>query len=644
MNLITLENIYKSYSEKVLLNNIRLNITDEDKIGIIGINGAGKSTLLKIIAGEEVSDSGTIVKMNGLTISYLPQDISYNPEDTIMEAVFKGPSEIMSTLRQYEKALLLLQEDSENENLQKNILLLSSKIDALNGWQIESEAKAILTKLKINNFSALMGNLSGGQRKRIALCNTLICPCDLMILDEPTNHMDNELIDYLEELLRSRKNAVIMITHDRYFLDRITNKIFEVDNGNLYSYTGNYSTFLEKKMERVSLMESLERKRQNLYKKELAWIKRGAKARSTKQKARIQRFEEIRDSEIQINEAAVEISTGSSRLGKKILEIEDVSKSYNNEELIKNFNYIVTKDDRIGIIGSNGIGKSTLLNILSGRIRPDSGNVICGETVKLGYFTQENGEMNPNLRALEYIKEVAEFVTTSDGYKITASQMLERFLFEGSMQYTPISKLSGGEKRRLYLLKILMEAPNVLFMDEPTNDLDIETLTILEDYIDNFNGAVITISHDRYFLDRVVNKIFSFEGKGEIIQLVGNYTDYKDYKDDLIRDNNAKESGKDINSNSIKINDKSNKKKDKPLKFSYKEQKEFDEIDKNIENKELELEEVRNKINRSGSDFVLLQELISIENKLKDELDFLMERWAYLNELHEEIEALKSNN
>ncbi|MEG0774546.1 ABC-F family ATP-binding cassette domain-containing protein [Clostridium sp.] len=644
MNLITLENIYKSYSEKVLLNNIKLNITDEDKIGIIGINGAGKSTLLKIIAGEEISDSGTIVKMNGLRISYLAQDISYNPEDTIMEAVFNGPSEIMSTLRHYEKALLQLQADAENEKLQREVLLLSSKIDALNGWQIESEAKAILTKLKINNFSMLMGNLSGGQRKRVALCNTLICPCDLLILDEPTNHMDNDLIDYLEELLRTRKNAVIMITHDRYFLDRITNKIFEVDNGNLYSYIGNYSTFLEKKMERVSLMESLERKRQNLYKKELAWIKRGAKARSTKQKARIQRFEDIRDNAIQINEAAVEISTGSSRLGKKILEIEDINKSYNNDLLIKNFSYIVTKEDRIGIIGSNGIGKSTLLNILSGKIRPDSGNVICGETVKLGYFTQENGEMNPNLRALEYIKEVAEFVTTSDGFKITASQMLERFLFEGAMQFTPISKLSGGEKRRLYLLRILMEAPNVLLMDEPTNDLDIETLTILEDYIDNFNGAIITISHDRYFLDRIVNKIFAFEGKGEIIQIVGNYSDYKDYKNDLASEIFTNEISKEGNSNKNSAAEKSKEKKDKPMKFTYKEQKEFDEIDNNIENKESELEEIKNKIGTAGSDFILLQELVAMEKKLQDELDFLMERWTYLNERYEEIEALKNGN
>jgi ABC transport system ATP-binding/permease protein len=644
MNLITLENIYKSYSEKVLLNNIKLNITDEDKIGIIGINGAGKSTLLKIIAGEEVSDSGTIVKMNGLRISYLAQDISYNPEDTIMEAVFKGPSEIMAVLRQYEKALLHLQGNTEDEKLQKEVLFLSSKIDALNGWQIESEAKAILTKLKINNFNMLMGNLSGGQRKRVAMCNTLICPCDLLILDEPTNHMDNELIDYLEELLRTRKTAVIMITHDRYFLDRITNRIFEVDNGNLYSYTGNYSTFLEKKMERISLMESLERKRQNLYKKELAWIKRGAKARSTKQKARIQRFEDIRDNEIQINETAVEISTGSSRLGKKVVEIDAVSKSYNNEVLIRDFNYIVTKDDRIGIIGNNGIGKSTLLNIFSGRIHPDKGNVIWGDTVKLGYFTQENGEMNPNLRALEYIKEVAEFVTTNDGTKITASQMLERFLFEGSMQFTPISKLSGGEKRRLYLLRILMEAPNVLLMDEPTNDLDIETLTILEDYIDNFNGAVITISHDRYFLDRVVNKIFAFEGKGEITQLVGNYTDYKDYKDDLIKNANTIENTQDGSSIKNKTTEKFKEKKDKPLKFTYKEQKEYDEIDENIENKEYELEEVKTKISRAGSDFVLLQELVTLENKLKSELDFLMERWTYLNERYEEIEALKNSN
>lgn len=639
MNLITLENISKSYSEKILLNNIKLNITDEDKIGIIGVNGTGKSTLLKIIAGVENYDNGNIVKMNGLRINYLPQELSFNPDDTIMEAVFKGDLEVMITLIQYEKVLTLLQKNSEDKRLQDELFKLNSKLDALNGWQIESEAKAILTKLNITDFSMTMGQLSGGQRKRVALCNVLISPCDLLILDEPTNHMDNELIDYLEELLKARKSAVIMITHDRYFLDRITNKILEVDNGNLYSYTGNYSTFLEKKMERIAMQESFEKKRQNLYRKELAWIKRGAQARSTKQKARIQRFEEIRDSKIELKDTSVEINTGSSRLGKKIIEAHKICKSYNDRVLINDFNYILTKEDRIGIIGSNGIGKTTLLNILGGRIEPSSGEVVFGETVKLGYFTQENSEMNPNLRVIEYIKEVAEFITTGDGSKITASQMLERFLFEGSIQFSYISKLSGGEKRRLYLLRILMEAPNVLLLDEPTNDLDIETLTILEDYIDNFNGAVIIVSHDRYFLDRVINKVFSFEGNSEILQLVGNYSDYREYKQEVLQEVvvekvSVEKKNKNIEKNKI----------DKPIKFTFKEQKEFEEIDEKIEEKELQLEEIQQQVNNSGSNFMLLQELLATEGKLKEELEFLMDRWTYLNEINEQIQEGKNNN
>lgn len=636
MNLITLENICKSYSEKTLLDNIKLNITDEDKIGIIGVNGTGKSTLLKIIAGVENCDSGSIIKMNGLKINYLPQELDFNGKDTVMEAVFKGDLEVMETLRQYERVVGELQTHSGDKNLQEQLFRLNSKLDALNGWQIESEAKSILTKLNITDFSQRMGELSGGQRKRVALCNVLISPCHLLILDEPTNHMDNELIDYLEELLKSRKSAVLMITHDRYFLDRITNKIFEVDNGNLYSYVGNYSTFLEKKMERIAMLESLEKKRQNLYKNELAWIRRGAQARSTKQKARIQRFEEIRDSKIEVKDETVEINTASSRLGKKIIEAYNISKSYEDKVLINDFTYIVTKEDRIGIIGSNGIGKTTLLNVLGGRLKPTTGEVVFGETVKLGYFTQENTDMNPNLRVIEYIKEVAEYITTADGSKITASQMLERFLFEGSMQFTFISKLSGGEKRRLYLLKVLMEAPNVLLLDEPTNDLDIETLTILEDYIDNFNGSVIVVSHDRYFLDRIINKVFSFEGNGEVLQLVGNYSDYREYKETVIDESIEEKVLVEKKNKNLEKN-----KNDKPIKFTFKEQKEFEEIDDKIEAKELELEEIQDQINKCGSDFVLLQELLSLESKLKEDLEFLMDRWTYLNEIYEQIQASK---
>ena len=634
MNLITLENISKSYTEKSLLKEITLNITDEDKIGIIGVNGAGKSTLLKIIAGVEEIDSGNITKMNGLKISYLPQHIEYNDDETVLEHVFNSSSEVMKVIKEYENTLNALKLNESSEELQGRLYRLSSKIDALNGWQIESEAKSILNKLGIDDFQAKMGNLSGGQRKRVALCNILINPSHLLILDEPTNHMDNEIIDYMEELINKRKGGVIMITHDRYFLDRITNKILEVDKGSLYAYDGNYSTFLEKKAERMQELEAKESKRLNLYRKELAWIKRGAKARSTKQKARIDRFNELKDTSYSSSEEKLELNTASSRLGKKVYEVENISKAFGDKIIVKDFNHIFTKEERVGIIGDNGVGKSTLLNIISGRIKPDSGDIIKGETVKLGYFTQENGELDENKRVLEYIKDIAEHVTTSDGTKITASQMLENFLFEGPIQHSYISKLSGGEKRRLYLLKILMEAPNVLFLDEPTNDLDIQTLTILEDYLDNFNGTVIAISHDRYFLDRISNRIFSFEGRGKIVSHVGNYSEYKEYKALMLKDIIEEEKIK-------KDDNKVKKEKQQKLKFTYKEQKEFGTIDEDIANKENFLEEIEKKINTCGSDFVKLQELFSEKEKAEGELELLLERWEYLNELNEKILAQK---
>lgn len=641
MNLITLENIYKSFSEKPLLSDVKLTITSEDKIGIIGVNGAGKSTLLKIIAGVEQEDSGIITKMNGLNISYLPQHIDFNPEDRAIDHVFNGTGEIMEVLREYEHVLEELKSNSDNAQLQQRLFKLTNKIDALGGWHIESEAKALLTKLGITDFDAKMGKLSGGQRKRVGLCNVLIAPCDLLILDEPTNHMDNEIIDYMEELLKKRKGGVIMITHDRYFLDRITNRIFELDRGELYSYQGNYSVFLEKKAERMQLMESLESKRQNLYRKELAWIKRGAKARSTKQKARIDRFEELKETSYKINEEKMELNTAASRLGKKIIELDDISKNFGDKVIIKDFSHIFTKEERVGIIGNNGIGKSTLLNIITGKLKPDNGEVIKGDTVKIGYFTQENVELDGSMRVIEYIKDVAEYITTNDGSKITASQMLENFLFDGTMQHSFVSKLSGGEKRRLYLLRILMDAPNVLFLDEPTNDLDIQTLTILEDYLDRFNGTIIAISHDRYFLDRVANRIFSFEGNGKILELVGNYSDYKEYKD--IK---AEEEVATTNSNikEKKAGENKNKKeKQIKLKFTFKEQREFDTIDEDIEKKEEEITRVETEINQCGSDFVKLQQLLEDQNRLKEELNFLLERWEYLNEVFEEIERQKQN-
>ena len=639
MNILTIEEVSKSYSERILINKASLGISDGDKIGLIGVNGTGKSTFLKIIAGLEVPDAGRILKGSMVNIEYLPQDPEFDPEATVLEQIFKSDTDVMKVIREYEVAIEKLQETPEDEILQKSLMNLNNKMDACNGWQVQNEAKIILTKLGITNFKELIGNLSGGQRKRVALCSALITPSDLLILDEPTNHMDNEIIDWLENFLNNRKGALLMITHDRYFLDRITNKILELDKGNLYSYQGNYSVFLEKKVERMALMDALERKRQSLFKKELAWIRRGAKARTTKQKARIDRFSELQDGKIDISNDKLELSSASTRLGKKIINVESIYKAYGENKLIADFSHIFTKRDKVGIIGPNGIGKSTLMNILSGMINQDAGLIEWGETVKIGYFHQENGAMDENMRAIDYIREGAEYISTGDGEKITASQMLERFLFDGTTQYSFISKLSGGEKRRLYLARILMEAPNVLFLDEPTNDFDIQTLAILEDYLDGFAGVVIAVSHDRYFLDRVSEKIFSFEGNQKIIQFVGNYSEYKEY---IEKNSNLLGENEIINKEDKK--EKSyDAKTDKPLKFTFKEQKEYDEIDGVIEEKETELEEVNKKINGGSSDFEYLQKLVQQQKEVGIELEHYITRWTYLSELDEEIEAKKNN-
>ena len=644
MNVLTIEEVSKSYSERILINKVSLGISDSDKIGLIGVNGTGKSTLLKIIAGFEVPGEGRILKGSMMNIEYLPQDLEFDSEATVLEQIFKSDTDVMKVIREYEVAIEKLQEAPEDEFLQKSLMNLNNKMDAINGWQVQNEAKIILTKLGITNFKERIGKLSGGQRKRVALCSALITPSDLLILDEPTNHMDNKIIDWLENYLNNRKGALLMITHDRYFLDRITNKILELDKGVLYSYQGNYSVFLEKKVERMALMDSLERKRQGLFKKELAWIRRGAKARTTKQKARIDRFEELQDGKIDISNDKLELSSASTRLGKKIINVESIYKAYGENKLIADFSHIFTKRDKVGIIGPNGIGKSTLMNILSGMISQDAGLIEWGETVKIGYFHQENGAMDENMRAIDYIREGAEYISTGDGEKITASQMLERFLFDGTTQYSFISKLSGGEKRRLYLARILMEAPNVLFLDEPTNDFDIQTLAILEDYLDGFAGVVITVSHDRYFLDRVAEKIFSFEGNEKIIQFVGNYSEYQEY---IEKNSNLLESNevviKEDKKSKIEVAKNADAKKDKPLKFTFKEQKEFDEIDSEIEGKETKLEEVIKKINSGSSDFEYLQKLVQQQKDLALELEHLMLRWTYLSELDEEIGAQKNS-
>lgn len=633
MNLLSAEGITKSYSEKKLFNNISLGINDGDKIGLIGINGTGKSTLLKVIAGVEETDEGRIIRSNALQIEYLSQNPDFEEENTVLQQVFKGSSPVMNLLRQYEEAL-------DNKASSEELMKLTQQIDLLNGWTLESEAKSILSKLGIVDFNRKVGTLSGGQKKRVALATALIQPSNLLILDEPTNHLDNDTIDWLEQYLNKRKGAILMITHDRYFLDRVANVIIELDRGNLYTYKGNYTDFLEKKAERIEREEANEAKRQNLLRKELAWIRRGAKARTTKQKARIDRFEKLSSQEVEKVEDKIDISVGSSRLGKKVIEINNINKAYGDRTLIKNFNYIVLRDDRIGIVGPNGMGKSTLINIIAGRIAADSGYVEIGETVKIGIYSQENYFVKEDMRVIEYIREAAEYITTAEGEKITASQMLERFLFPPEVQWTPIEKLSGGEKRRLYLLKVLMEAPNVLLLDEPTNDLDIQTLTILEDYIDNFQGAVIAVSHDRYFLDRIGEKIFAFKEGGEIAQYVGNYSVYKlKSEEEKVIKIDEEKSKENVDKNKGPV-DKIDEKK-KVLKFSYMEQREYEQIDGIIAELEERLKEIEEKINSTTADYTLLQELLKEKDEIEKILEEKMDRWIYLNDLAEKIEQGK---
>ena len=493
MSLITIEHLTKSYTERLLFDDTAFSINEGEKVGLIGINGTGKSTLLKIVAGLEEPDDGSVVRRRNLYVRYLPQIPVFTAGDTVLDAIVR---------------------DNQDEPH------FSSR------EEIEASAKNILTRLGIYDFDEKVEHLSGGQRKRVALTSVLLSTADLLILDEPTNHLDSEMADWLEEYLKKFRGALLMITHDRYFLDSVTNRIVELDKGKLYSYQTNYEGFVKLKAERIDMAVASERKRQTILRTELAWMQRGARARSTKQKAHIQRYEALRDMDAPEFDKEVEMESISSRLGRTTVEVKDLCKAYGNKVLLKDFTYIFLKNDRVGIIGPNGSGKSTLMKMIAGWVQPDSGTIEIGQTVKIGYFSQENEAMDENLKVIDYIRNVAEYVQTKDG-SISASQMLERFLFPGSVQYTTISRLSGGEKRRLYLLRILMDAPNVLLLDEPTNDLDIRTLTILEDYLDNFQGIVITVSHDRYFLDRMVRRIFAFEGDGNVVQYEGGFTDYQ---------------------------------------------------------------------------------------------------------------------
>lgn len=634
MNLITLENITKTYSEKVLLNNVTLNINDGDKIGLIGLNGAGKSTLLKILTGRDEFFDGKVVKGKNIRIEYLAQDTKYDDNSTILEQIFKGDTPEMKLLMEYEE---LLEKVNNDISLNDKLIALQSRIDTMNLWDLESDAKTILTKLGISDFNKKMSELSGGQKKRVFLASSLITPCELLVLDEPTNHLDSESIEWLEEYLNSRKGALIMITHDRYFLDRVTNKIIELDRGNLYLYEGNYSDFLEKKAERLQVEASKEEKRQKLILKELKWVRRGAKARTTKQKARLQRFDELVSTDYITVNTDIEMPFVGRRLGKKIIEINNISKSFDNKVLVKDFDYIFSKNDRIGVIGKNGAGKTTLVNMITGTISPDNGDIEIGDTVSIGTFSQDNTHMDLNQRAIDYIKEGGENIPTEDGYNITASQLAERFLFDGTMQYTPIEKLSGGERRRLHLLRVLMESPNVLILDEPTNDLDIETLKILEDFLDEFIGVVIIVSHDRYFLDRLCNKIFSYEGDGLVKQYVGNYSDYLIHKEYEIKPEKSKNEVKEK-----KTNQKENRNTSSKPKFTFKEQKEFEEIYSVIESLEHELTVIEDKMAKNASNYGALNELMKEKETLEEELLFKYERLEYLEDIANKIEEYKS--
>lgn len=600
MNIINIEHISKVFGEKQVFDDISCGIHQGDKIGIIGINGTGKTTLLKIIAGLEEPDQGQVIFQKGLRVTYLPQSPKFPEHATVLSYVADGA-------------------DGAD-------------------WGRESEAKNALNRLGITDHHEEIDHLSGGQKKRVALARTLVNPADVLILDEPTNHIDNEMAVWLEEYLNQWKGAIIMVTHDRYFLDRVTNKILEIDHGKLYSYTANYSQFLELKAQREEMELASERKRQSVLRMELEWAKRGCRARTTKQRARLERLEALKNGKAPVRDAEVEMDSVETRMGKKTIELHHISKSYGQKKLIDDFECIVLKNQRLGIIGPNGCGKSTLMKIITGKEEPDQGTVEIGDTVKIGYFAQEVTEMDENQRVIDYIKDVAEYVPTKDG-RITASQMLERFLFTPAMQYTPIGKLSGGERRRLYLLKVLMDAPNVLILDEPTNDLDIPTLTILEDYLDSFLGIVITVSHDRYFLDNIADRIFAFEADGKLVQYEGGYTDYLEAKErkngTVVRE--SEESAK-------KKADRKNWKKDAPekLKFTYKEQKEYETIDDEIASLEQKIEELDEQMMQYATNSAKLSEITEQKEAAEAALEEKMERWVYLNDLAERIENQKS--
>ncbi|MBU4439544.1 MAG: ABC-F family ATP-binding cassette domain-containing protein [Firmicutes bacterium] len=630
MNIASIENLKKTYGVKTLFNDISFSIADTDKIGVIGVNGSGKTSMLKIIGDLDSPDAGEVKFFGTRRVEILPQDPDLDPETTVLNQVFSANSPEMNLVRDYEATLAALDDSPEDASLQKRLMSLSQRIDDENLWNLKSQVETILSQLGIHDYHKRIGQLSGGQRKRVAMASALLTPCDLLILDEPTNHLDNDTIAWLENYLLNRKGALLMVTHDRYFLDRVVTKTVELDKGNLYEYTGNYSDFLEQKANRREAQTAIEEKRQNLYRRELAWIRRGARARTTKQKARIQRFEEIKDRATDLSESQMEISVGFSRLGKKVIEIEHLNKSFGPQKIIADFSMILGPSERIGIIGKNGYGKSTLLNLLSGKLQPDGGTITLGDTVKLGYFSQESEDMDLSLRAIDYIREKAEVMENSRGETVTAAQMMELFLFDKNSQWVYISELSGGERRRLYLLGILMMAPNVLLFDEPTNDLDIDTLTILEAYLDEFQGSVLTVSHDRYFLDRTCEQIFSFDGKGHITTQTGNYSDYIK-KHPLTGLGTKSENSDQI----IKKSELPAVEKPKTRKpgLTYKEKREQEALLLDLEAKDQRLDFVTQKLAEITKDYTVLQELAEEKAVLEEELLEIMDRLETLENL-----------
>lgn len=603
MILLNATDISKSYTVNPLLSNLSYAINEGDKIGLIGVNGTGKSTLLRITAGAEEPDFGKIVLTGGVRIGYLPQAPAYDPEATVLEQA-------------------------------------ASYLTAETAAEGDYRCKSMLNQLGITDFEKKMGTLSGGVRKRVAMAGIFTNPCDILILDEPTNHIDSDTVEWLESYLKKFRGAIFMVTHDRYFLDRVTNVILELTNGKLYRHEGNYEVYLENRATREEMALATERKRRTMYRRELEWMRRGAQARTTKAKGRIDRFHQLEESKLIVNDAALEMKSVSSRLGKKIIELNHVTKAFDGIPVISDFTYTVLRNDRIGIIGENGSGKSTLFKMICGELQPDSGTVEIGDTVKIGYFSQENEHMDKSRRVIEYITDIAHNVQTEDGY-ISASQMLERFLFPPHMHSIPVGRLSGGEQRRLYLLGILMGAPNVLLLDEPTNDLDIDTLCILEDYLDSFAGAVIAVSHDRHFIDRIAVRTFVYEGDGRIAHYPGGYTDWAERRDARLTSKDSTGSDDERKNKDARKNAGTEDFAKKKLKFTYKEQREFETIDEEIAALEEALADVDAQMSSVGSDYSRLQELSEKREELSATLDEKMERWVYLNDLAEKIKAQK---